>query len=176
MATRSFILDRSGDEPAILPANEDNKVRVFHTIEEAERNIENLAEGEIVATDNDTEDSSTIPPNILKYIAEREEAMKQYDADQVDLGPFVSLSYNSGNTQIAPYDGYIYVHKLTGGNTESWLYINGVEVWSIYINDELGRNGASFPIKKGDTYSFGHSSANLYMRARWYRKRDYSNR
>lgn len=87
----------------------------------------------------------------------------------------ISLSNNSANPTEMQYDGFLVASSSQSGNVVFRIYINGVE-----ISDSRPQGGtgyASVAFNKGDKIYYqtsGSSIQNQY--ARFYKKRDYSNR
>lgn len=87
----------------------------------------------------------------------------------------ISLSNNSANPTEMQYDGFLTAYTSQSGSVDFKIYINGVE-----ISDSRPQGGtgyASVAFIKGDKIYYTVSGAGISgQRARFYKKRDYSNR
>lgn len=105
------------------------------------------------------------------------EAIKQYITDQDELSDFEDTTISTTNTT-ADYDGFITFSFKSFGSSKPCFYINNLKMYVFYgLPILLGE--ISFYVKKGDTWKRDSSEDILdiyYPRARWYKKRDYSNR
>ena len=102
-------------------------------------------------------------------------------ADENKLSDFenITISTSSASPTVADYDGFIVLVSTQsdgGGARVGSIYINGVLFPTIQYTNSRNVNSFTIPIVKGDSLYFGSNANYDIKKARWYKKRDYSNR
>lgn len=90
-----------------------------------------------------------------------------------ELSALEQLNNTNGT---ADYDGIIYATLRWGGDspTTYGIYINGIQFESA-ASSGIIRTPITFELKKGDSWEI-ITGEGVSIYARWYKKRDYSNR
>ena len=91
----------------------------------------------------------------------------------------ISLSTNSSNPTVMPYDGFLIVRSPTGSG--AYIYVNGVlismAVHSGYGGTTYEGSSITIPVKKNDEiYKFSGAGDTTPSFVAYYKLRDYSNR
>jgi hypothetical protein len=167
---QSFILDRHTDPSnPVMKVTQDDKIPVYDSLADAQADIANLEENQIGMTKD-----SGAEPDIKEYIR-NQNILDDWEA--------ISISTDSNNPTVIPYDGFIDVVCQGGNLTGTIIYINGDIRSDFYIVfnglSAAGNNYAvthSLPVAKGDIIYRSGSLGIFTSIVRYYKLRDYTGR
>jgi hypothetical protein len=172
MANKVYYLDRDGATPQVVPANTDEKLKVYDRYEDIDTT--DLVDGEIVSTKEDGAGG-----NVYDYV-------QQLILDRINKDNLLSeweditLPSTAATAITMDYDGFIYVDAYADGSqVGAWV--------NLYVNGKLFRNrvdvstynisapSVTVPVKKGDVvYLQGQNMKT--KRAAFYKQRYYGGR
>ena len=109
-----------------------------------------------------------------------EKLLGSYVADQVELSdyetiPIADLGTSEGTAFVAEFDGYLSIKNHNGYCYLKQKSGNGTFIIAI-IGSSGGTESTMTCVKKGEKIWKDSSSSSPEIYARWYKKRDYSNR
>lgn len=148
----------------------DDKIPVYDSLADAQADIANIEEGQIGMT----KDTGAEFPDLQEYIR-NQNILDDWEA--------ISISTDSNNPTVIPYDGFLRVACQGENLTGSVVHINGDIGSDFYIVfnglPAAGNNYAvthSLPVKKGDRIYRSGSLGIFFSAARYYKLRDYTGR
>ena len=156
---QSFILDRHTDPSnPVMKVTQDDKFPIYDSQQDAESDLANLEENQIIGTKESKFDVDD---------------MKQYIRKQNLLSDYEQSTFTTTNTPVQ-FDGEL-TFRYNGNLV--WVYVNDVQIASagdIYSTSITIQSSATISFKKGDNIRFNISITGQYVR--YYKDRDYSDR
>lgn len=173
MANKVYYLDRDGATPQVVPANTDEKLKVYDSYEDIDTT--ELVDGEVVSTKEEAADGSNVYDYIDNKILERSTADNLLSEwEDITLPAYASAAITM------QYDGFIYVDaQVEGDGKGAWVYL--------FVNDKLFRSrmdtsaynmnatSLTVPVKKGDVVYLAGQNRKV-SRAAFYKQRYYGGR
>lgn len=168
---QSFILDRHTDPSnPTMKVTQDDKIPVYDSLADAEADIANLEENQIGMT----KDTGAEFPDLQEYIR-NQNILDDWEA--------ISISTDSNNPTVIPYDGFLELACQGENLTGSIIHINGDVRSDFYVVfnglTAAGNNYAithSLPVAKGDRIYRSGSLGIFFSTVRYYKLRDYTGR
>ena len=165
--SKTYIVSRNGGTVTKAPIN-DNKIPIYANETALDADLANIPDNTLVATRGGHDDVI--------------DQMKAYIRDQNELSEVEVISSYSTDKRFdsvlpytSPYDGVLYFEIDT--YTMRDLSINNNIIG--HISGSGNRYLYTIPVNKGDVFYVGYTdaeSSNFGLTARFYKKRDYSNR
>ena len=162
--SRAYIVTRNGGTVTKAPIN-DNKIPIYANKTAMEADASNIPDGAIVFTKSDHDDVI--------------DQMKEYIRNQNVLSDFedITISTDANNPTVMRYDGFIAVANMSNGDAYRFIYVNNIEVDVNYHVNTNARSADWLPVSKGDNvYMISHGGYIAWIRGRFYKLRDYSDR
>lgn len=96
-----------------------------------------------------------------------------------ELSDYESISITTTN-QTAQYDGVVNIVCYGDNNRDTYIYVNDIKILTVNYSSSSSSNlsdGQTLFLNKGDQYRYSGTGPHIgESKARWYKKRDYSNR
>lgn len=161
--SRAYIVSRNGGTVTKAPIN-DNKIPIYANKTAMEADASNIPDGSIVFTKSDHDDVI--------------DQMKAYIRNQNVLSDFedITISTDSNNPTVMRYDGFIAVANIGNGGTYRFIYVNNIEVDVNHHFNTYSRTADWLPVSKGDNVYIASTGNIAWIRGRFYKLRDYSDR
>lgn len=165
---QSFILDRHTDPSnPVMKVTQDDKIPIYDSLADAQADIANIEEGQIGMT----KDTGAEFPDLQEYIRNQ---------NILDDWEPISISTDSNNPTVIPYDGFLSLVVSGNNRTGSALFINGQHIGNAYLvlDNVVGTFSVthSIPVAKGD---LAYITGELHLAIPWvryYKLRDYTGR
>jgi hypothetical protein len=168
MANKVYYLDRDGATPQVVPANTDEKLKVYDDFEDIDTT--DLVDGEIVSTKE-----NGVGGNVYDYVQQL--ILDRSNKDNL-LSEWedITLPTSAATAITMDYDGYLHTEVLLDRTESVRMYINGA---ALSIGDNSSNNSqyvawSNTPVKKGDVIYV--TRAPERSKAAFYKQRYYGGR